>query len=67
MRLGNKVLAWFCAASLVFYLMHSMFVDMFGYDFADVAKSAYYIRHVPLYMAAVLACWVVKWVLGWFL
>ena len=55
-RLGNKVLAWFGAASLDFYLMHSMFVDMFGYNFADVANSAYYIKNVPLYIVVVLAC-----------
>ena len=52
---GNRVLAWLGAASLDFYLMHGMFVDMFGYDFAEVAKSAYYIKNVPLYIAAVLA------------
>ena len=52
---GNKALAWLGAATLDFYLMHGMFVDMFGFNFAEVAKSAYYIRNVPLYMAAVLA------------
>ncbi len=62
-KLGNKILAWLGAASLDFYLMHSMFVDMFGYNFADVANSAYYIKNVPLYMAAVLACSVAATVL----
>ena len=55
-RLGNKALAWLGAVTLDFYLMHGMFVDMFGYSFLDVAKSLYYIKNVPLYIAAVLAC-----------
>ncbi len=55
-RLGNKALAWLGAMSLDFYLMHGMFVDMFGFNFADIAKSAVYIKNVPLYMMAVLGC-----------
>ena len=55
-RLGNRVLAWLGAVSLDFYLMHGMFVDMFGFNFADIARSAFYIKNVPLYMMAVLGC-----------
>ena len=42
--------------TLEFYLIHGIFVDLFGYSFADVAPSAVYIRNVPLYILAVLAC-----------
>lgn len=55
-RLGNRALAWFGAVSLDFYLMHGMFVDMFGFNFADIARSAVYIKSVPVYMLAVLGC-----------
>ena len=54
-RLGNKVLAWLGGVTLEFYLMHGVFVELFGFNFLDIAKSAYYIRKVPLYIAAVLA------------
>ena len=54
-RLGNKVLAWLGGVTLEFYLMHGVFVELFSFNFLDIAKSAYYIRKVPLYIAAVLA------------
>ena len=40
--------------SLEFYLVHGMFVEMFGFDWLDVRKSVYYIRNVALYEAVVL-------------
>ena len=55
-RLGNKLLALLGSVTLAFYLIHGMFVDLFGFDFAEVAKSAVYIKNVPLYMLTVLAC-----------
>ena len=42
--------------TLDFYLIHGIFVELFGYNFLDISKSLYYIRKVPLYIAAVLAC-----------
>ena len=54
-RLGNGALAWLGTASLDFYLMHGMFVELFGYSFLDEAKSLVYIRNLPLYILAVLA------------
>ncbi len=54
-RLGNRVTAWLGAVTLDFYLMHGIFVELFGYNFLDIAKSIYYIKNVPLYIAAVLA------------
>ena len=55
-RLGNKALVLLGSVTLEFYLIHGIFVDLFGYNFADVANSAVYIKNVPLYMLTVLAC-----------
>ena len=55
-RFGNRALAWLGAMSLEVYLMHGLFVELFGFSFLDVAKSLAYIKNVPLYMLAVLAC-----------
>ncbi len=55
-KLGNRVLAFFGGITLEFYLMHGLFVELFGYNFSDVANSACYIRSVPLYILVVLAC-----------
>ncbi len=55
-RFGNRVLRWLGAMTLSFYLMHGIFVEMFGYNFLEVAPSITYIRNVPLYMLAVLCC-----------
>lgn len=55
-RLGNRALAWLGGATLELYLIHGMFVEMFGYNFMDKSRSAVYIKSVPLYMAAVLGC-----------
>lgn len=55
-RLGNRVLAWLGAVSLDFYLMHGIFVELFGYNFLDISDSIVYIRQPALFTAAVLAC-----------
>ena len=53
-RLGNRILAWLGSVTLEFYLMHGIFVELFGYNFLDIGKSLVYIRKVPLYIPAVL-------------
>ncbi len=55
-RFGNKALAWLSGVTLEFYLMHGIFVELFGYNFLDMGKSLVYIKNVPLFIAAVLAC-----------
>ncbi len=55
-RIGNGLLRALGAGTLGFYLMHGLFVEMFGFDFMGAAPSLLYIRNVPLYIAAVLAC-----------
>ena len=55
-KLGNRAIAWLGGVTLEFYLMHGVFVELFGYSFLDVARSLVYIRNLPLFIAAVLAC-----------
>ena len=55
-RLGNRALAFLGGITLEFYLMHGVFVELFGFNFLDISKSVIYIKNVPVYMAAVLAC-----------
>ena len=55
-RFGNRALALLGGVTLEYYLMHGMFVEMFGYNFLDYLKSIVYIRKVPPYIVVVLAC-----------
>ena len=55
-RIGNKVLAFFGGLTFEFYLMHGIFVELFGYDFLEMLPSIYYIKNVPLYIVVVIAC-----------
>lgn len=47
-RFGNRLLMFMGSITLEFYLIHGLFVELFGYNFADSAKSLYYIRNVAL-------------------
>ena len=62
-KFGNKALAWLGAVTLDFYLMHGIFVELFGYNFLDMGKSLYYIKNVALYVTVVLACSVIATIL----
>ena len=62
-RIGNRLLNWLGSVTLAFYLMHGVFVELFGFNFLNIAKSLVYIRNVPLYISAVLACSVLAAVL----
>ena len=77
-RIGNRVLNWLGGVTLAFYLMHGVFVELFGFNFLNIARSLVYIRNVPLFVSAVLACSVTAaalfhllwrkltaWILGW--
>ena len=55
-RLGNRALAWLGGMTLEFYLMHGIFVELFGFNFLDISKSLVYIKKVAPYTAVVLAC-----------
>ena len=39
--------------TLEFYIIHGLFVELFGFNFIDVAKSLYYIKNVALYTVVV--------------
>lgn len=55
-KFGNKALQWLGSVTLSFYLMHGIFVELFGYNFLDISRSLVYIKNVPLYILAVLGC-----------
>ena len=55
-KLGNKLLALAGSKTLELYLMHGMFVELFGYDFLEKIPSLHYIKNVPLYILVVFAC-----------
>ena len=54
-KIGNPALKFMGMISLEFYLVHGMFVEMFGFDWLEVTKSIYYIRNVALFEVVVLA------------
>ncbi len=54
-RIGNKALAFMGAITLEFYLIHGLFVQLFGFSFMDnQVDPLYYIRNVALYVLTVL-------------
>ena len=55
-KLGNKALAWLGAVSLDFYLIHGIFVELFGYNFMDISRKSIYIKNPALHTLAALAC-----------
>ncbi len=55
-RLGNKALAFMGTITLEFYLIHGVFVELFGYCFLDEGvDSLLYIRNPALYVLMVAA------------
>lgn len=55
-RFGNPALKWLGGMTLEFYLMHGLFVELFGFNFLDVTHSLFYIKNLPVYIAVVLGC-----------
>jgi len=55
-KLGNRALAWLGAVSLDFYLMHGIFVELFGYNFLGISWQNFYIVDPGLYAFAALGC-----------
>ena len=58
-RIGNKALEILGGLTLEIYLIHGLFVEMFGFDFMEKVHSITYIRNVGLYVLVVVACTVV--------
>ncbi len=54
-KLGNPVLRFFSKFTLEFYLVHGIFIHMFGYCmiYAGI-EPVYYIKNVPLFILVVL-------------
>lgn len=72
-KIGNKVLDFMGKIAFEFYLIHGLFIELFGFNFIDVAPSLYYIRNVTLFVivivvlsipSAILLQKLHKWVLG---
>ena len=55
-RLGNGLLKLVGSVTLELYLMHGMFVELFGFDFLNEVPSIVYIKNVPLFILVVFAC-----------
>ncbi len=53
-RFGNKALKFMGTITLEFYLIHGLFVELFGYDFMELVPSIYYIRSVTLFVIVVV-------------
>jgi membrane-bound acyltransferase YfiQ involved in biofilm formation len=53
-RIGNKVLKFMGTLTLEFYLIHGLFVELFGFDFLEMRPSIHYIRNVALYLLVVI-------------
>ncbi len=67
-QIGNKVLSFLGGFTLEIYLIHGLFVQLFGYCFASEGiKPLYYIKNVAFYVLVVVlltipsAC-AVKWI-----
>lgn len=60
-RIGNKALAFMGTITLEFYLIHGVFVQLFGYCFmSDLVVPLYYIRNVALFVLVVLVLAVIS-------
>ncbi|MCQ2982165.1 MAG: acyltransferase [Treponemataceae bacterium] len=55
-RVGNLFTRWMGSVTLEFYLIHGLFIELFGFNFLDVARPLKYIRNVGLYVVVVFAC-----------
>lgn len=53
LRIGNKALDFMGKITLEFYLIHGLFIELFGFSFLDVAPSIFYIRNVALFVLVV--------------
>ena len=43
-RFGNRILSWLGTVTLDFYLIHGLFVELFGYNFLGISGSLFYIK-----------------------
>lgn len=55
-KIGNRILAFMGTITLEFYLIHGLFIELFGYSFMDIRPSIYYIKNVALFVLVVTVC-----------
>lgn len=55
-KIGNAVLKFMGTITLEFYIIHGLFVELFGYNFADSVKSLKYIRNPGLHLLITVIC-----------
>lgn len=56
LRIGNRVLKFMGTMTLEFYLIHGVFIELFGYSFLDVRPGIVYIKNVALFIVVVVIC-----------
>lgn len=54
LAIGNKLLALLGTVTLEFYMIHGLFVELFGYSFVDERAGIYYIKNVALFLTVVI-------------
>ena len=54
-KIGNKFLKFMGTITLEFYLIHGLFVELFGWQFDGGVKSPHHIKYVIVYVLAVYA------------
>ena len=69
LRIGNRALRFMGGITLEFYLIHGLYVELFGFDFMKILPSVYYIRNVALYVLVIAVLSVpsalaVRWMLN---
>ena len=53
LKIGNRFLSFMGSLTLEFYLIHGLYVDLFGFNFANATHSLYFIKNVALHTAIV--------------
>ncbi|MBQ7926860.1 MAG: acyltransferase [Lachnospiraceae bacterium] len=53
-QIGNRVLKFMGTITLEFYLIHGLFVELFGFSFGDTVPGLYYIRNVACFVFVVM-------------
>lgn len=64
-KLGNPFLRLMGTVTLEFYMIHGLFIELFGYSFLDMRPSIYYIKNAALFLLVVVvlsvpATWILK-------
>lgn len=54
-KIGNAVLGFMGTITMEFYIIHGLFVELFGYSFDDMLRSIVYVRNPALHFVIVLA------------